>query len=78
MPQTITTSNQIIYKNGEGNVTWYHLPGDFYEVTGVDVYGKRFRIVSNTWWHAEGINLYRGTKWLVRNGKRYKIQSVYN
>jgi hypothetical protein len=67
-----------IYKNERGQNTWVHLQGDTYQVTGVDRNGKRFRITTDTWRHASGINLWRGTKWLVRGNKRFKIQSVFN
>jgi len=42
-----------------------------YHVTGVDVYGKRFKIVTDNAIHAFGINLFRGSVWEVdKNGKR--------
>ena len=52
-----------------------------YHVTGVDVYGKRFKIVTdnrNSAIHAMYINLYRGSVWLVEDGKRKLIKRVYN
>jgi len=58
--------------------TWSARPGDRYLVTGVTVEGKRFRIVCDTWWHACGINLYRGSRWLLRDGRRALIARVYN
>jgi hypothetical protein len=67
-----------IYKNEKGQNTWVSIQGDTYLVTGVDREGKRFRIATDTWQHACGINLWRGTKWLVRDKKRFKIQSVFN
>jgi hypothetical protein len=67
-----------IHKDNAGQSVWVHLQGDIYLVTGVDRNGKRFRITTNTWQHACGINLWRGTKWLVRGKKRFKIQSVFN
>lgn len=71
-------SNPIEF-NPDGGAVWTHLPGDVYICTGVDVYGKRFPAIRTTSWpHAHSINLYRGTKWLERNGKRYRIYSVYN
>lgn len=67
-----------IYKDNTGQSVWVRLQGDIYQVTGVDRNGKRFRITTDTWQHACGINLWRGTKWLVRGKKRFKIQSVFN
>jgi hypothetical protein len=60
-------------------VSWNHLPDDLYIVTGVLVNGQRFRaMVFESWQQADGINLYRGSKWLLRNGKRHLIQRIYN
>ena len=48
-------------------------------ITGVDVYGKRFKIVTESRTHMHGINLYRGTKWVEEeDGKRKMIVRVYN
>ena len=56
---------------------WDSEPGDKFLVTGVTRDGKRFPAIETVdWWNAKHINLYRGTKWLVRNGKRYKIAEV--
>lgn len=50
-----------------------------FEVTGVDIRGRRFRkIVTNNVYHAFGINLYRGSVWKVENGKRVLLQRVWN
>ena len=50
-----------------------------YHVTGVDVTGKRFKIVTNNRIHAEGINLWRGTKWeVLPNGKRKILVRIWN
>ncbi len=67
-----------IYKNEKGQNVWTSLQGDMYLVTGVDSHGKRLRIMTDTWRHAHGINVYRGTKWLIRGNRRYKIQTVFN
>ena len=62
-----------------GTVTWEHEAGDMYVATGVGTNGQRLPAVrSRSWRHISGINQYRGNKWLERDGKRYKIQSVYN
>lgn len=58
--------------------SWVQIAGDSYLVTGVDRRGKRFKIRCATWQHADCINVWQGTKWLLRNGKRIKIQSVCN
>jgi hypothetical protein len=63
----------------KGQVSWDHKPGDLYLVTG-QYYrsNKRFRSVYQDWNYARCINLWKGTKWLLREGKRYKIVSVVN
>jgi len=57
---------------------WTHLEGDRYAVTGTDVKGKKFSLEFDNWPQAQGINLYRGTKWLIRDGHRHIITRVYN
>lgn len=50
-----------------------------YHITGVDRRGKRFKIVTNNRIHAEGINLWRGTKWeVLPNGKRKILVRIWN
>ncbi len=50
-----------------------------YHITGVDTKGKRFRIITDNVIHAQGINLYRGSKWeILPNGKRKLLVRVYN
>jgi len=44
----------------------------------VDCGGKRFSIYTENWLHAKGINVFKGTRWLLRGGKRWKIESVIN
>ena len=57
---------------------WTSKAGDLYKVTGVLVNGKRFKpIVTSNWFHANCINLYKGTKWLMRDGKQYLIVRSY-
>ena len=71
-------SNPLTFRK-DGTVDWIHREGDIYVATGVDVWGKRFKPVrSELWACINGINLYRGTKWLERDGKRYRIQTVWN
>jgi hypothetical protein len=62
----------------DGKKSWIHVPGDKYVVTGVDCSGKRFSIWTENWLYAKGINVYNGTRWLLRGGKRWKIESVTN
>jgi hypothetical protein len=49
-----------------------------YAVTGVTTAGKRFSLLYSSVRQALGINLYRGSVWEVRNGKRKLIKRVYN
>lgn len=58
--------------------TWDAMPGDTYEITGVDCYGKRFKRAGMTWAYCQACNIWCGTRWLRRNGKRHKIQEVFN
>lgn len=53
-------------------------PGDSFVVTGVYYNSsKRFEpIHSETFWYANAINLWKGSVWLVRNGKRILIKRV--
>lgn len=60
------------------NGTWTHQTGDAYLVTGTDRDNKKFRMEFKDWPQAQGINVWRGTKWLIRDGKRYIIQRIYN
>lgn len=67
----------MIERHG-GKVTWTANAGDKYLVTGVDTRGKRFRLCFDEWRQAKCINLFRGSRWLLRAGRRYLIQSVSN
>jgi len=50
-----------------------------YKVTGVDVYGRRFRMVFTNRMHAMGINLFRGSVWEeTSTGKWKRIKEVWN
>lgn len=60
------------------SITWTHQPGDFYLVTGRTLSGKRFRFQTDKWTVAQALNIYRGTKWLVRANRRFRILSIYN
>jgi hypothetical protein len=56
-----------------------HEKGDSYHVTGVDVAGKRFKIITDNLIHAMAINLWRGTVWQIKAGKtkRRRIKVVW-
>lgn len=62
----------------------YEIPEDGvyhpqYEITGVDVDGKRFKIATDNRIHAEGINLWRGSIWLRDpDGTRTLLRRVWN
>jgi hypothetical protein len=63
----------------EGQAHWTHQEGDRYVCTGTDRRGKRMKpVYTQDWFHAMCINLYCGNKWLIRDGKRYRIVSVVN
>lgn len=70
------TNSPFTIENGQK--VWTGQEGDKYLVTGRTTDGKKFRSVYSTWRFANGINLYRGNKWLLRGGKRFLICSVYN
>lgn len=68
-----------ITKDKNGIVRWEQCnETDSYMATGVDRDGKRFVKTAKEWKWIAGINLWRGTKWLVRDGKRYVISKHYN
>lgn len=47
-----------------------------YKVTGVDRYGKRFCIHTNSLMQCVGINLYKGSRWqLKEDGNGYRLFS---
>jgi hypothetical protein len=70
--------NPLTY-NEDGTVSWRQIPGDLYHITGVHTNGRRFpTIVTDNWYQANGINLYRGSVWLVRDNKRFLIRRVFN
>jgi len=69
----------IIRDKESGQISWDADDFVTYEVTGVDVYGKRFKMRSDNWHHVRMINLYRGTRWGVKSdGRRVKLQKVYS
>ncbi len=61
----------------DGRRTWEHKPGDYYLLTGVDTRGIRY---SRTGPYAFlcGFHPIKGSRWLVRNGKRHLIERIAN
>ena len=59
-----------------GQVMWTHEKGDWYLVTGVDCKGKRFTRRADSWLYASSINIWRGSRWLLRDGKRILLERV--
>ena len=57
----------------EGTTEWEHQSGDKYLVTGTDLRGRRFSQTYSDWLQAKGVNIAKGSKWLLRNGKRHLI-----
>lgn len=49
-----------------------------YKITGVTRNGKRFRIITDNSTYARGINLWRGTKWELRDGHWRVLVRVWN
>ena len=62
--------------------SWMHRYGDTYVVTGVTITGKRFRLGPfKNWWHANSINLYRGSVWLCGPSSKWRrklVKRVHN
>ena len=75
---TYNQSKGFALRSQNGYTQWNHLPDDTYMATGTDRNGKRFKITSNNYDYIRGLNLWKGTKWLVRNGKRHRICTVAN
>lgn len=62
-----------------GEVSLDRVPGQVFVVTGTKPSGKRFKpIRTGNWLHAIGINVYRGTLWVERKGKRKALITYYN
>ena len=68
----------VVVERKNGQSTWTGQDGDLYLVTGVTRSGKRFRLKYSSWRMANCINLYNGSVWLLRDGKRHLIDRVYN
>jgi len=67
-----------VFNYENGNKVWESKAGDSYLVTGKDKSGKRFRVTYDSWHTANCINLWEGSKWLVRDGKKHLIVRVVN
>lgn len=68
--------NPITHSNGQA--TWLPRSGDMFVVTGTRCDGQRFTLTVKSWAHARAINVWRGSKWLLRDGKRWLIQRINN
>lgn len=66
----------VITKETDGIVSWVHRHGDKYRVTGVNSQGKRVSLTSGNWDHIRSVNVIKGTRWLLRNNRRHKLQSI--
>lgn len=66
------------FSKSNGLKCWQARSTDSYLATGRDRSGKRFSIMSARWSHCSCINVWRGNKWLIRDGKRHHIQSIQN
>ena len=56
-----------------GQASWFHNDQTKYVATGVDVDGKRFSTTFSSWPHVNGINLYRGSKWIEREKDKHSV-----
>lgn len=52
--------------------------GVTYLITGIDRNGKKFKIKTSNAIQAMGINLHREKIWMIKNGKRTLLESVWN
>lgn len=68
--------NPITRSNGQA--TWMPRSGDMFVVTGTRCDGQRFTLTVKSWAHARAINVWRGSKWLLRDGRRWLIQRIKN
>lgn len=65
-----------IVRESNGRCVWIGKESDTYIVTGHDCAGKRFR-KTGTWDFVRAVNACRGSRWLLRDGKRYLIERVW-
>ena len=73
METTIDKYREVWYPHGRRreDLRWS------FKVTGVDRAGKRFRVLTDNWIHAAGINLWRGSVWENCSGKWKLVRRVY-
>jgi len=67
-----------LVRNPDGTVSWMAQEGDTYLVTGTAGNGRRFSRVCPSWAYAAAINIWRGSRWLLRGGRRYRINTTVN
>jgi hypothetical protein len=67
------TDQPITVDPGTGVRSWETKHGDSYVVTGIDRNHRRFVRHCRSWFEAENIVLWTGSKWLLREGKRYLL-----
>lgn len=53
-------------------------PSDTFIVTGVDVHNRRFVRHTSTYLMCKAINVYKGSRWLLRDNHRILIERVSN
>jgi hypothetical protein len=70
--------NKPVTFDENGGASWTQEAGDQYVATGVDRSGKRFVFTGSNWRHIKCINIWQGSRWLLRNGKRFLIERVCN
>jgi hypothetical protein len=73
-----TRPRNPLTRNPDGTVSWTAQEGDTYLVTGTDRDGRRFRATCSTWRHASSINIWRGSRWLIRDGRKFRINTTCN
>lgn len=71
------TRDRIFKLTPDGRTTWVGEAGDSYLLTGVDMHGKRFTR-RGTYAYLRGFHPMRGSRWLIRGGKRFLIERIYN
>ena len=75
---TTTRPRNPLTRNPDGTVSWTAQEGDRYLVTGTDRNGRRFRRVCPSWAYAAAVNLWRGSRWLLRDGRKFRINTTRN
>lgn len=61
----------------KGNrVYWNEKPGDIYVATGVLHSGERVKFISENWREIQKLPMKKGTRWILRNGRKWKINNI--